>query len=510
MKNQRKIGAIFSYIATILNIFISIFLTPFILQQIGDVEYGVYRTVQSLTGQLALISIGIGTIMSVMVARYNVREDKAKDRDKENLFAMGISIAGIISLLVILAGTVLFCFIDTLYSATMNSEQIFLVKELYIILVFNVALYLFRDVFAGIIHGYEKFLYSNFLKVLRLILRVALIVILLLCGFRSFSLVMCDLLLTVALLVCDVVYCFKILEIKVKFHFLDKELFKMLLSFSIAVMMQTFVNQVNQNLDGVILGAMVKPQLVTVYSLALTIYVSFNSMSSALASLYTPEAARMVQLHSSTEELEKFVVKVGRYQYLTMALLLGGFISVGENFVNVWVGSGKGDVYYLALILMIPMMYANTLSGANSVLDGYMKRMGRSIILIFTAIINIVFSICMVKIIGYWGAAWGTAGSVILGQIIILSFHYRKVFGFHVIKYFAGISKGITLSLVLAILCSLPFGYIHISDFWLVIIKGIVFVAVYGICIIKFGANENEKIIIHNALKMIKRKKDRL
>lgn len=508
MKNQRKIGAIFSYSATILNIFISIFLTPFILKQIGDIEYGVYRTVQSLAGQLALISIGIGTIMSVMVARYNVREDKNKNIDKENLFAMGILIAAIISLLVLLIGAVLFCFIDTLYNATMNSAQILLVKKLYIILVINVALYLFRDVFVGIIHGYEKFLYSNLLKVLRLILRVIVIVILLLCGFGSFSLVICDLFLTAGLLLCDIFYCYMILKIKVKFHFWDKELFKMLSSFSIAVMMQTFVNQVNQNLDGVILGAMVNPQLVTIYSLALTIYVSFNSMSSALASLYTPEAARKVQLHSSPEELEAFVVKVGRYQYLAMALLLGGFISVGTNFINIWVGDGKSDVYYLALILMIPMMFANTLSGANSVLDGYMKRMGRSIILIITAVINIVFSICMVKVIGYWGAAWGTAISVILGQIIILSFHYKKVFGFRMIRYFAGISKGISLSLVIALLCSLPFGYIHINNFWMIIIKGIIFVVIYGVCLIKFGANKNEKIIIFNALSLIKRKKD--
>lgn len=84
MKSQRKAGALLSYTSTIINTIISIFLTPFILNALGDAEYGIYRIVQSLVGQLSLISIGMGTIMTVLIARNNVRTDTNKKEDQEN------------------------------------------------------------------------------------------------------------------------------------------------------------------------------------------------------------------------------------------------------------------------------------------------------------------------------------------------------------------------------------------------------------------------------------------
>ena len=48
MNNQKKIGAIFLYIVTILNTVISLFLTPFILYKLGDVD--VYKRQQVQKG----------------------------------------------------------------------------------------------------------------------------------------------------------------------------------------------------------------------------------------------------------------------------------------------------------------------------------------------------------------------------------------------------------------------------------------------------------------------------
>ena len=84
MRNEKVIGAGLSYISTALNSLVSIFLTPFILVALGDVEYGIYRTISALTGQLAMISVGVGTMATVMIARYNIREDRRAAEEKEN------------------------------------------------------------------------------------------------------------------------------------------------------------------------------------------------------------------------------------------------------------------------------------------------------------------------------------------------------------------------------------------------------------------------------------------
>ncbi|MBQ3556197.1 MAG: oligosaccharide flippase family protein [Oscillospiraceae bacterium] len=496
MIRTKKIGAVLSYFATILNSLVSIFLTPFILGCLGDSEYGIYRTVQALTGQLALISIGIGTIASVFVAKYNARTDAEAKMERENFLATGIFVAAAISVLVMVAGMILYLFVDDLYAATMTAVQIRLVQDMYVLLVINVSLYLFRDVFVGVIHGCERFIYSNGLKVLRLLLRVAVILLLLNMGFRALALVWCDLLLTVFLLLCDVVYCFGILKLKAKFHVWDRTLFGAIFSFSLAMFLQTIVNQVNQNLDSVILGATIAPERVAVYSLALTIYVAFNGLTTSVAGLFTPQAARMIQQNASADELMEFTVKVGRMQSAVVALGLGGFICAGQPFVSAWVGADKLDVYYLSLILLIPSGMAVLLSGANSILDGMLKRIGRSLILIIAATVNVLSSLFLIHFFDYWGAAIGTALSVVAGQIFAMCLYYRRVFGFKPLVFFKETFRGILPCALMALVVTAPLSQISCGDVWLLLIKGAAYVAAYGAGLWLFGLNTSEKKLL--------------
>ena len=504
MKNEKVIGAGLSYISTALNSLVSIFLTPFILMALGDVEYGIYRTISALTGQLAMISVGVGTMATVMIARYNVREDSRASEEKENFLAMSFSISILISCLVVLMGIAIYGGIDNLYASTLNSEQLTLTKHLYILLVPNVALHLFNDCFVGIANGYEKFTFVGITKIARILIRVFLVLFFLNLGFKSIGLVTCDLIVTILLIFINIVFCFYKLKIKVRFHYFDKVLLKTIFTFSIAILLQTIVNQVSQNLDSVTLGAMVAPERVSVYSLALTIYVAYNGVGSAISSLFTPEAARLVQRHGSQSEVQEFTEKVGRIQLLINALILGGFICIGRDFISIWVGNGKEDVYFISLILLIPACLANTLCGANSIVDGYMKRMGRSIILIIMAAYNVASSIMMIHFIDYWGAAIGTATSVILGQIGLMCLYYRKIFNFHISGYFRGMMEGIFPAFLFAVVVGLMANKIPCTRIFLrLIIEGIAFCLVYGGILLGFGLRDEEKLQVLSFFKKI-------
>lgn len=508
MKSERKIGAGLSYVSTVLNSLVSIFITPFILVALGDVEYGIYRSISALTGQLALVSIGVGTMATVMVARYNARLDENAKKESENFLAMAITASVLISLLVLVIGGILYIGIDRLYANTLNEDQISLTKRLYVLLVLNVALYLLRDVFTGIINGYEKFSYSGLLKVFRIVLRVILILVFLSLGFKSIGLVICDLIVSITLILFDVIFCFAKLKVKARFHYFDKLLFKTMFTFSAAILLQTIVNQVNQNLDSVILGAMIVPERVTVYSLALTIYVAYNGVGSAISSLFTPEAARLVQRDEGHREIQSFTVRVGRIQMLINALILGGFICIGRDFISIWAGRGKEDVYFISLMLLIPACLANTLCGANSILDGYMKRMGRSIILVIMAAYNVVSSIIMIHFIDYWGAALGTATSVIVGQIGLMCLYYRRIFGFDIKGYFNGVLKGILPAFLSGIIIGALVGRIPSNIvFFRLILEGFAFCTVYCGILVCFGLSQEEKQMFFGMLRKFRKRK---
>ena len=155
---------------------------------------------------------------TVMIARYNVREDSRAAEEKENFLAMSFSISILISCLVVLLGIVIYGGIDNLYANTLNAEQLTLTKRLYILLVPNVALHLFNDCFVGIANGYEKFTFVGMMKIARILIRVFLVLFFLNLGFKSIGLVTCDLIVTILLIFINIVFCFYIFTISIKYY----------------------------------------------------------------------------------------------------------------------------------------------------------------------------------------------------------------------------------------------------------------------------------------------------
>ena len=146
-------------------------------------------------------------------------------------------------------------------------------------------------------------------------------------------------------------------------------------SFSAAILLQAIVNQVNNNMDVVILGAIViDKEIITMYSSALSIFTIYNSVMSVFVNIYFPKAERMVIQGRSGEELTDFVIGPGRIQAVIAVGILAAFGLFGKNFISVWIGDKYLDAYYVAIILMIPVTIPLVQNVCLSILDAKVKR----------------------------------------------------------------------------------------------------------------------------------------
>lgn len=508
MNKQIKYGSIITYLNIVFNLVINFALTPFILECLGSSEYGVYKIVQSFTGQLAVMSFGLSTVTARYIVLYNTQK---KQKDKENFLFMAYSIAGILTLGVVLIGLILYASMDYIYANSLTAIELQIAKKLCIILIFNVAFSILCDAFSGVIRAYERFVVSNMLNMLRLILRLLSIVVLLNLGVKSIGIVLTDLSITILILLFSIIYVRFNLKERARFYYFDKNLLIEIGTFAFAVFLQAIVNQVNQNLDNTILGIMTSTSVVTVYSVALTLYTCFISLVTALSNMFGPRATKMVANGATGEELTDFVIGPGRIQ--TMVALLGivGFVILGKDFVEIWMGPGFDDVYKITLILIIPAIIPLIESVTNNILDAMMKRMARSLALLGMCAINLVSSIIFIHFFGYIGAAFGTALSVIVGHGIILNIYLHKKIGINVLRMFKSIFKGILvaalISLALGSLVSLIPGD---GIIWFVIKGGLV-VLIYGVAMYVLAMNAQEKGYVKNifdtGLKVLKIKK---
>lgn len=494
MKNQIRIGSIISYVNIMINMVISVFLTPFIISHLGSSEYGVYKIISSFSAQLGIVTFGIAALVARNVVFYDTRKEI---KEKENFLFMARVESIILALLVFIIGYVLYCTIDPLYANSLTTEEIGLAKRLFWFLVANIAANILCDSFTGTLKAHEKFIVCNLITTVRYVARLVSLIVLLRIGIGSIGIVATDLTISIVVLLVSLLYSRFVLKERARFHYFDKEMFRTGILFSLAVFLQAVINQFNNNLDNIILGAMEGSSVVTIYSIGLMIFSMFTTFVTVIANMYGPSATRLVAGGADGDTLTKFAIRPARIQSILALLVIVGFALVGKDFIYLWLGNEFADVYKITLILIIPALLPLVESITNTILDAMLKRLTRSLILIAMCAINFGLSIFLIRQIGYIGAAYGTAFSLIIGHGIIMNIYLHKNIGLNIPALFAGVFKGILLCAIATLIVGSLVSLLPVGWMWL-ILKIIIVVLIYMVFLYLFGISRDERKIVNN------------
>lgn len=486
-----KLAAItIQYVQMVIGVAISYFLTPFLISHLGTGEYGLYRIISSFADQLGVMSLGIGTIVTRNVSKYNELKDEQR---KTNYLGMSMIIASVLAVTVIIMGWVLSFSIDRLFSKSLSGEDIQKAVHLYWIIIFNVAITVLNDMLSGIVNGNKRFAFKNMVFLCRLILRSILVIILILNGSDSYAVVATDLLMSGITFFVLLIYSVFVLHERIWIYRWDNLEFKQTLAFSFAMFLQAIVNQVNQNMDNIILGSMTSKDVVSLYSIALTIFAMFNAISTIVGSVYLPQTTEMVVRKATGLELTQFLMRPGKLQFFSTAMFTAGFIVLGRRFITIWVGSVFSNAYYISIILMLPALFVSVQNITSIVLDAMLKRTVRSIIMFIMALINVITSIVLIKPFGFYGAAYGTAISYIVGNGILLNIYLCKMTDIDLnMIYKEVIGRMLPFLSIIVGLFIIFDRYIPNGFIWFVF-ETVAFVSVYVVVMFFFYFNKTEK-----------------
>ena len=498
---QIKIGVLLSYFLIILNTLYGLFLTPYMIGQLGTSEYGVYKTISSFSSSLMVLDLGIGSTVMRFVAKYRATRD---EKSIPNFVAMSLIQAVAMSGVILVIGTVVFFSIKPVYSATFSSSELLKAQILFCILLLNMVLHVFENVINGVITGSNRFLFGNGIKVIRLLMRVFLIVSLLAVCSNSVVLVLIDLMMTVASIIIEMVYIVRKLHIKPKYSHWDRALFFDTGKYTMLMFLTSIAAQVNNNLDNVIIGAITGPALVTVYSMGLLIFGMYENLSTSVSGVMLPTVTNLLEEDDSDVKIQRLIVKVGRIQFLLLGAVVVGFACVGKDFINAWLGAGYEDVYAITLILMVPSLFELCVNVCLSILRARNKLVFRTCILFASTILNAIVTVLAVKFWSYIGAAFGTAASFIIGSLIVMNIYYYKELHLPMLKIYRGITKGIWLCLAIAGVALFLVSR-QISGGWgALIVNIIIFCIIYGAMLLAFGLSTEEK----TALRLSKNRRE--
>lgn len=506
MINQRKAGAILQYLQMGLNVIIGLIYTPIMIRLLGSSEYGLYNTVSSTISMLSILSMGFNSGYIRYYAQYKKENNKRAIASLNGLFIIIFSIIGLIALLcgLFLSENLNFVFADGL---TVSEYEI--ARILMILLTINLSVSFPMGVFSHIISAHERFIYLKVLGMIKTVVSPLVTLPLLLAGYRSIAMV--SVTVGVSLFV-DLMYCFyafKILQIKITFFPIPKKLFKSLFIYTSFIAINMIVDQINWNIDKILLGRYQGTTAVAVYSVASTLQNYYQIFSTSISNVFTPQIHRIINetkdnINKQKKVLTELFVKVGRIQFIILALISTGLIFWGKRFiVQYWAGSEYEESYYVMLLLILPSTVALIQNLGIEIQRAENRHQFRSIVYLLMAFVNLILSIFLCQLYGAIGAAIGTAISLVLANGVIMNIYYQKKCNIDIILFWKNIIKmlrGLIIPVIIAIIMT---NLISNTSMVLFFLEILVYIVVYVASMWVLGMNTYEKNLILEPLHKI-------
>ena len=502
--NERKNGAMLSYVSIILSTLIQLLYTPLLLKMLGQSEYGLYSLVSSIIGYLTVLDLGFGNAIVVFTAKYRAQKKYDEEQKLHGMFFVVYCVIGIISGLI---GILLFFLVPTIFGGTMNDTEISKMKIMMLILAFNLTLTFIFSIYSSIINAYEKFTFQKIMSILNTIMKPLLMIPLLFLGFKSITMCVVITIVNIIVLISNYLYCKKKLSVKIRFLGFDKKLFKTIIGYSFFIFLGVIVDKINWSVDQFVLGAISGTVAVAIYNVASQINTLFVNLSTAVSGVLLPKMSKMVASHATKNELTNEFIKVGRIQYFIVFFMASALVLFGKEFIIFWVGNDYILSYYIALILIIPLCFSLIQNLGISIRQAMNKHKFGAIVNVIVAVFNVIISIFLAQKYGAIGAATGTALGIIL-SIIINDIYYQRVLKLNIIKFLKEICK-LTLSFILPIIILILLrNVIHLQGLVYLIIFGGTYFIFYSVNAYFISMNSYEKGIVNNLVRKFLRCKN--
>jgi O-antigen/teichoic acid export membrane protein len=394
-----------SWFALGVNILVGVFLSPFILHRLGDTAFGLWVLIFSLTGYYGVFDFGIRSSIIRYVSKYTATHDIDEVSGLINTAFFTYSCVGILSFLITLAGCV---FIDRIFRIPPAFHAT--AQWLLFIVGTSVAIGFPMGVFGGMLEGLQKFYINNWVNIgFTGILRTILIVIYLNRGYGLLTVA----LITVGLpLVSSVVRAFVALHtlpIKFRWKYIDRNSFRHMANYSGITFMIIIAGRLRFKTDAVVIGTLLSSAAITYFYAGSRLVDYAGELVSSLAQIFVPMSSQS-DAAGNINRLRKIFVVGNRACAFTILPITTFFIILGKSIIEVWLGKRYvAQAYPVLLTLIIPHTIMLMQGASPRILFGMSKHGKLAVVTLIEGVANLVLSIELVRPLGIWGDALGTA-----------------------------------------------------------------------------------------------------
>lgn len=430
--NQRKAGAILSYSIITFNILVGLLYTPYMLQKMGQNEYGLYALVASVIGYLTILDFGFGNAVIRYTAKFRA---EGKQAQQSAMYGMFIGLYSLIGLLALVVGCVLYFNVDNIFGRSMATWELDKARILMIIMVVNIAFTFPLSVFRGIITAYEDFIFIRVIQLVRIALNTIVMVVLLAYGYKAIGMAMVMTFFNLATLLINYLYSKHRLKIQIRFTKIPFSFIREVMLYSFWIFLVIIMDKIYWNTGQFVLGAVSGTVAVAIFAVAIQLEGMYMTFSNAIQGVFLPKVTSMISTGSSEEEVSNLFIRIGRVQSYIVLFIVMGFMIFGELFIYYWAGEEYGDVYYIALLFFVALFVPLIQNIGLLVMQAKNQLKFSSVLSVCIALVCLGFQIPLAKAYGGIGCAIAISGALLLGQGLIMNIYYHRVQHLNILRF---------------------------------------------------------------------------
>ena len=492
---QIKLGAIMSYVAIGINIVSGLVYTPWMIRSIGRENFGLYTLALSVI-TLFVFDFGLSAAVTRFIAKYLAegRQDKAN-----NCLGLVYRLYLAIDLVLLAVLAILYFFIPQIYKE-LTPEEIDKFKIIYVMVsVYSVLSFPFIPV-NGVLTAHEKFVQLKMCDVAHKLMIVGAMTVCLLLGYGLYALVIVNVtsgLLTIVLKLW-VIY-FRTPQ-RINYGYYNRTEFGQVVSYSGWVTVMQVAQRFIFNIAPSILGYFSGSASIAILGIAMTIEGYTYTFSSAINGMFLPRVTRIVT-HDSNELLP-LMVRVGRVQILIIGAIILGFICLGQDFIQLWVGEKFSASYLCAVLIVLPSLLKLPQEIGVQTIYAMDRVRHLAIVYVGMAILNIILAISLAPSLG----ALGISISVCIAYLFRtmgLDFIFWRELHIDVLTFFRKAFVPLLPPLVLVLIIDIMVVYYNpLALSWFsFVLESLVFIVIYSCIMWIGGMNQYEKDLVYAPLR---------
>ncbi len=471
------------------------FLMPFIIRHIGTTQFAIYVLSLSLVNYFGLLELGVSTSLVKYVSEYYTKKERERlCQVISTTFFFYLALGFFISLCLLIISTSFTHYFNVPHA--LLSKFRLIVHILALATLFNWPLSTFRNVLAGL----QRYDIISFTGICTSVASALGTVFVLYAGYGLVGLILLESSVSILALLTQVAISFYLLgRPLLSWKFVTRDTIQLLAAFSFFVFLIQVSHQISYKTDAIVLGLFLPVGIIAYYEAAHKIQ-GLPAKVFTIANSAVMPAASEISFDESRDRLKEVFLKGTKYAAAGVVSVTIPLLILTRPLLINWLGVEFKKATLATQVFLIFWLFSALSGITNTLLIGAGKVRFLSKTVVIRALLNLVLSIILVRLLGLIGVILGT----VISELLVFPFVMKYVFKFLSISL-SDFIKSVLLKTYFPVIFVVPFLifliYIYYpSNLILVAIYGFSSVLVYLSFYYGFSLDNVEKERISNLL----------